>query len=55
MSASEACKKSLVTLESYLRDEHTNSETLKFSANSVLTIDGKVRNIVSIDLNSLKL
>ncbi|VDP80238.1 unnamed protein product [Schistosoma mattheei] len=41
MSASEACKKSLVTLESYLRDEHTNSETLKFSANSVLTVDGK--------------
>ncbi|XP_018654172.1 hypothetical protein Smp_164440 [Schistosoma mansoni] len=41
MSASETCKKSLVTLESYLRDEHTNSETLKFSANSVLTVDGK--------------
>ncbi|CAH8571850.1 unnamed protein product [Schistosoma turkestanicum] len=41
MAASEACKKSLVTLESYLRDEHTSSETVKFSANSILSVDGR--------------
>ncbi|KAK4476093.1 hypothetical protein MN116_001316 [Schistosoma mekongi] len=44
MSASESCKKSLVALESYLKDEHTNSETLKFAAISVLLIDGKKPN-----------
>nr|AAW26320.1 SJCHGC02471 protein [Schistosoma japonicum] len=44
MSASELCKKSLVTLESYLKDEHINSETLKFAAISVLLIDGKKPN-----------